>query len=99
METESGTLNDRQMVSKTKISNKNQNAIFLMFRLLINIRNPHFCFTSIIFAVENVKVPSGRHSGKAYVSSALFFKELPDSSETGIRESKIGTECSINGRD
>jgi len=41
----------------------------------------------------------GGHSGKAYVSSALFFKELPDSSETGIRESKIGTECSINGRD
>jgi hypothetical protein len=77
------------MASKTKISNKNQNAIFLMFRLLINIRNPIFYFTSTILAVENVKFPSGRHGGKAYVSSALFFKELRDSSETGIRNPKL----------
>jgi hypothetical protein len=76
------------MASKTKIGNKNQNAIFLMFQLLINIRNPCFYFTSIIFAVENVKFPSGRHGGKAYASSALFFKELRDPSETGIRNQK-----------
>ena len=78
------------MASKTKISNKNQNAIFLMFRLLIIL-----LFHQHNIRAENVKCPSGRNSGRAYVSSALFFKERPDCSETGIRESKIAWNAGL----